>query len=627
MPPVDAVASELPVALTASAVEVATFELGSLRGRRLHYAGGHATRRPYAIGLPTSVGSEELSVADVLSLEVGWTMTGGKDPVDPTSVGRDEPSIADPLSASVAWMAVAGASLVRATNGTADRPVVLSWLEVKLLSLLDRARAGLTRRSWLTLVGMAPVGATYSELELETCEELLGITSLVLLDREVGKTMLEGTPPVELRYGSRTTWTQSSYSRNSWDTEACWRGRARGARCSAAGTVFTLLELEAGDDCCLSRTWWAQTRRCTLRYCCSVPRSCSMSMNCSTSLKWARKTWWSCTIHCCCCSELRSYLTSKELGSLYGALVEDVKGATLDALAGDDVSVRRDDSILCLGEETVREHAFEEGHRVPEPRPFRFDGVRCHYCSSASRLNLGCTAKSVARECGRQRVDKRVIDVFSEKSPKNECRQLDSRVDAVARSQKVVDRESKVTLTFWRWYVPADIGFVRMLQQASGRARKGVVSVGVLMAQWSSTAGWTEALRGGRRVVSRERVEGKTSCDRLPAKGSRRQYTAQGAKNRSAPVLLLDYRIHNKQRYTVHTLRAVLRAALPAPSPFSVGHDDFSRTNPQTGLEIRGLSINMDLAGPRFGWHRPIFLLQGTRSQPERCFSRRLSAL
>lgn len=62
-------------------------------------------------------------------------MTGGKDPVDPTSVGRDELSAADPLSASVAWMAVAGASLVGATNGAADRPVVLSWLEVKLLSL------------------------------------------------------------------------------------------------------------------------------------------------------------------------------------------------------------------------------------------------------------------------------------------------------------------------------------------------------------------------------------------------------------------------------------------------------------------------------------------------------------
>ena len=53
-----------------------------------------------------------------------------------------------------------------------------------------------------TLVGMSPVEATYSELELETCEELLGVASLVLLDLEVGRTMLEGMPPVELRYGS-----------------------------------------------------------------------------------------------------------------------------------------------------------------------------------------------------------------------------------------------------------------------------------------------------------------------------------------------------------------------------------------------------------------------------------------
>lgn len=53
-----------------------------------------------------------------------------------------------------------------------------------------------------TLVGMPPVEATYSELELETCEELLGVTSLVLLDLEVGWTMLDGNPPVELRYGS-----------------------------------------------------------------------------------------------------------------------------------------------------------------------------------------------------------------------------------------------------------------------------------------------------------------------------------------------------------------------------------------------------------------------------------------
>lgn len=85
--------------------------------------------------VPTSVGREELSRADVLSLEVGWTMVGGKYPVDPTSVGRDELSVAVPLSASVAWVVVDDVSLVEATNGTAERPVVLSWLEVKLLSL------------------------------------------------------------------------------------------------------------------------------------------------------------------------------------------------------------------------------------------------------------------------------------------------------------------------------------------------------------------------------------------------------------------------------------------------------------------------------------------------------------
>lgn len=62
-------------------------------------------------------------------------MVGGKYPVDPISVGRDELSVTGPLSASVAWMVVDDVSLVEATNGAAERPVVLSWLEVKLLSL------------------------------------------------------------------------------------------------------------------------------------------------------------------------------------------------------------------------------------------------------------------------------------------------------------------------------------------------------------------------------------------------------------------------------------------------------------------------------------------------------------
>ena len=53
-----------------------------------------------------------------------------------------------------------------------------------------------------TLVGIPPVEATSSELELKDCEELLGIASLVLLELDVGRTMLDGMSPVELRYGS-----------------------------------------------------------------------------------------------------------------------------------------------------------------------------------------------------------------------------------------------------------------------------------------------------------------------------------------------------------------------------------------------------------------------------------------